>query len=56
MSDIAVDAREGRSRERGIDPKMTALLLIDMQNGACAPELLAEARRSGSGLAARLPY
>jgi ureidoacrylate peracid hydrolase len=44
----AIDAPKGAYRERAIEPKRTALLNIDMQNGEFNKDILAKARTPGT--------
>jgi ureidoacrylate peracid hydrolase len=49
MSNLpAIDAPKGAYRERAIDPKRTAILNIDMQNGEFNKDILAKARTAGT--------
>jgi nicotinamidase-related amidase len=49
MSNLpAIDAPKGAYRERAIDPKRTAVLNIDMQNGEFNKDILAKARTPGT--------
>ncbi len=49
MSNLpAIDAPKGAYRERAIEPKRTALLNIDMQNGEFNADILARARTPGT--------
>ncbi len=44
MPDSAFDPRTIRSRHLPLDPGVTALISIDMQNADCSPDMLAEGR------------
>jgi nicotinamidase-related amidase len=49
MSNLpAIDAPKGAYRERAMEPKRTALLNIDMQNGEFNKDILAQARTVGT--------
>jgi nicotinamidase-related amidase len=48
ISPIAFDPRTIRSRQLPLDPAVTALISVDMQNSDCGPDMLAE------GLAGRV--
>ena len=57
MSNLpAIDAPRGAYRERAIDPKRTAVLNIDMQNGEFNKDILAKARTPGTPESKKLEF
>lgn len=57
MSNLpAIDAPKGAYRERAIDPKRTAVLNIDMQNGEFNKDILAKARTPGTPESKKLEF